>query len=106
MNDSARRVNVVLDATLMTHDTINCHPLVNTMTTSISRGDLVRFLDATGHRPDHGGRGPRSGPTRTLTDRIANTPLTPSNWADIQLRRLRFGAAPVRQRRRVRCKDR
>ena len=51
MNDSARRVNVVLDATLMTHDTINCHPLVNTMTTSISRGDLVRFLDATGHPP-------------------------------------------------------
>jgi Ala-tRNA(Pro) deacylase len=51
MNDSARRVNVVLDAALMTHDTINCHPLVNTMTTSISRGDLVKFLDATGHPP-------------------------------------------------------
>jgi Ala-tRNA(Pro) deacylase len=51
MNDGARRVNVVLDATLMTHDTINCHPLVNSMTTSIARDDLVRFLDATGHPP-------------------------------------------------------
>ena len=49
------------------------------------RGDLVRFLDATGHPPRIVAvRGPRSGPTRTLTDRIANTPLTPSNWADIQ----------------------
>jgi Ala-tRNA(Pro) deacylase len=51
INDSARLVNVVLDATLMTHATINCHPLVNSMTTSIARDDLVRFLDATGHPP-------------------------------------------------------
>jgi Ala-tRNA(Pro) deacylase len=27
------------------------HPLVNTMTTSIARDDLVRFLEATGHIP-------------------------------------------------------
>jgi Ala-tRNA(Pro) deacylase len=51
MNDHERRVTVVLDATLMRHDTINCHPLVNTMTTSIGRADLVRFLEATGHPP-------------------------------------------------------
>jgi Ala-tRNA(Pro) deacylase len=51
MNDTERRVTVVLDAALMRHDTINCHPLVNTMTTSIARADLVRFLDATGHPP-------------------------------------------------------
>src|SRR5262249_61458577 len=44
MNDAERRVNVVLDAALMRHETVNCHPLVNTMTTSIARGDLVRFL--------------------------------------------------------------
>jgi Ala-tRNA(Pro) deacylase len=44
-------VNVVLDAALMTHATINCHPLVNSMTTSIARDDLVRFLEATGHPP-------------------------------------------------------
>jgi Ala-tRNA(Pro) deacylase len=51
MNDSDRRVSVVLDATLMQHETINCHPLVNTMTTSIARADLLRFLEATGHAP-------------------------------------------------------
>jgi Ala-tRNA(Pro) deacylase len=51
INDTAGRVNVVLDAGLMRHGIINCHPLVNTMTTSIARDDLVRFLEATGHVP-------------------------------------------------------
>ncbi|MGA7487336.1 MAG: prolyl-tRNA synthetase associated domain-containing protein, partial [Xanthobacteraceae bacterium] len=51
MNDADRRVRVVLDAGLMRHETINCHPLDNTMTTSLGRGDLVRFLEATGHAP-------------------------------------------------------
>jgi len=51
MNDTARCVTVVLDKTLMTHLVINCHPLRNTMTTSIAREDLVKFLEATGHRP-------------------------------------------------------
>ena len=51
MNDTERRVTVVLDAALMEHATINCHPLTNTMTTSIARDDLVRFLAATGHPP-------------------------------------------------------
>jgi Ala-tRNA(Pro) deacylase len=49
MNDADRRVTVVLDAALMQHATINAHPLVNTMTTSIAREDLIRFLEATGH---------------------------------------------------------
>jgi Ala-tRNA(Pro) deacylase len=51
MNDHARRVSVVLDAALMQHGIINCHPLVNTMTTSLARADLIRFLEATGHPP-------------------------------------------------------
>ena len=51
MNDTESRVTVVLDAALMRHATINCHPLTNTMTTSIARDDLVRFLAATGHPP-------------------------------------------------------
>ena len=42
---------VVLDAAMMAHATLNYHPLVNTMTTSIARDDLVKFLDATGHEP-------------------------------------------------------
>ena len=51
MNDEARRVTVVLDAAMMRHATLNYHPLVNSMTTSIQRDDLVRFLEATGHPP-------------------------------------------------------
>jgi Ala-tRNA(Pro) deacylase len=51
INDSERCVTVVLDAAMMQHETLNYHPLVNTMTTSIRRADLVRFLEATGHQP-------------------------------------------------------
>lgn len=50
MNDVALRVQVVIDATLMEHDIINCHPLENTATTSIAREDLLRFMRAGGHQ--------------------------------------------------------
>ena len=36
---------MVLDAAMMEHETLNYHPLVNTMTTSIARDDLVKFLN-------------------------------------------------------------
>jgi Ala-tRNA(Pro) deacylase len=49
MNDREHRVNVVLEAVLMQCEIINCHPLVNTMTTSIAAVDLLKFLEATGH---------------------------------------------------------
>jgi len=52
INDAERRVRVVLDAGLMQHATINCHPLSNSMTTTIARDDLVKFLEATGHAPE------------------------------------------------------
>ena len=51
INDAARRVTVVLDAAMMEQPRLNFHPLRNTMTTSIARDDLVRFLEATGHPP-------------------------------------------------------
>lgn len=51
INDTEHRVTVVLDAAMMEHAVLNYHPLDNTMTTSIGRGDLVRFLEATGHPP-------------------------------------------------------
>ncbi len=51
INDTERRVTVVLDAAMMEEAILNYHPLVNTMTTSIGRDDLVRFLAATGHPP-------------------------------------------------------
>ena len=50
-NDTDRRITVVLDAAMMRHATLNYHPLVNTMTTSIARDDLMKFLAATGHPP-------------------------------------------------------
>lgn len=51
LNDTAGRVTAILDATLMASDRVNCHPLVNTATTTISRDDLVAFMTATGHPP-------------------------------------------------------
>jgi Ala-tRNA(Pro) deacylase len=51
INDTAHRVTVILDETLMRHDIINAHPLTNTMTTSLGRDGLVRFLESTGHPP-------------------------------------------------------
>jgi Ala-tRNA(Pro) deacylase len=51
MNDGERRVTVVLDGELMRHASVNAHPLVNSMTTTIARADLIKFLEATGHPP-------------------------------------------------------
>jgi len=51
INDTAGRVSVVLDATMMAEPILNYHPLVNTMTTALASQDLVKFLEATGHRP-------------------------------------------------------
>lgn len=51
INDAAGLVTVVLEETLMRDPLINAHPLVNTMTTAISRDDLVAFLEAVGHPP-------------------------------------------------------
>ena len=51
INDTEARATVVLDAAMMEHETLNYHPLTNTMTTAISRDDLVKFLEATGHPP-------------------------------------------------------
>jgi Ala-tRNA(Pro) deacylase len=50
-NDTQGRVTMVLDANLMEHERVNFHPLVNSMTTGVSREDLVKFLQAVGHDP-------------------------------------------------------
>jgi Ala-tRNA(Pro) deacylase len=49
INDTERRVKVVLDQALMENDIINAHPLTNEATTSIATNDLRRFIEATGH---------------------------------------------------------
>ena len=51
VNDRENRVSCILDAPLMSFDVLNCHPMVNTMTTSIARDDLLRFLAVYGHAP-------------------------------------------------------
>jgi Ala-tRNA(Pro) deacylase len=51
INDTKKRVTIVLDEALMRHDRINVHPLVNTATVGISRLDLLKFLRACGHEP-------------------------------------------------------
>ena len=51
INDKTHRVTVVLDAAMMQHEVLNYHPLVNTGTTTISREGLLKFLEATGHKP-------------------------------------------------------
>lgn len=51
INDKDGRVQVILDKALMEEEIWNHHPLVNTMTTSIRRDDLIRFLEATRHPP-------------------------------------------------------
>ena len=51
INDTERRVNVVLDAGMMRHEVLNYHPLVNSATMSIAAPDLVKFIRACGHEP-------------------------------------------------------
>ncbi len=51
INDKECRVTPVLDATMLQHDLLNYHPLLNTMTTTIGRDDLIRFVQSTGHEP-------------------------------------------------------
>ncbi|MFZ3308938.1 MAG: prolyl-tRNA synthetase associated domain-containing protein [Xanthobacteraceae bacterium] len=51
INDTDCRVTIVLDAAMMALPVLNFHPLANTGTTTISREGLLKFLEATGHRP-------------------------------------------------------
>lgn len=51
INDTGCNVTFVLDQDLMENDIINGHPLSNDATTSIGNKDLLRFLEATGHKP-------------------------------------------------------
>ena len=43
------RVTFGIDASLLEHDLIHCHPLHNEATTAISPEDLMRFVEACGH---------------------------------------------------------
>lgn len=51
INDSGLEVEVILDKAMLEHRPLNYHPLVNTTTIAVAPEDLVRFLEAGGHRP-------------------------------------------------------
>ena len=50
VNDVNQEVEVIVDRDLWEAEAFRCHPLVNTSTLVISRDDLQRFLEITGHR--------------------------------------------------------
>jgi Ala-tRNA(Pro) deacylase len=51
VNDTARRVEVVIDDALWQAPEICCHPLVNTETLVVNHAGIEKFLAATGHSP-------------------------------------------------------
>ena len=51
INDRCRHVTALVDATLLKFDEVNFHPLENTATTRIATRDLIRFIEACGHKP-------------------------------------------------------
>ena len=50
VNDQENKVEVIIDESLWTSEAFQFHPLVNTSTLVISRDNIKRFLDATGHK--------------------------------------------------------
>eukprot|EP01037_Dinobryon_pediforme_P002360 gene2363-2397_t len=51
LNDTGHVVTLVLEASMMEQARLNCHPLVNTMTTGLASADLLKFVRETGHEP-------------------------------------------------------
>jgi Ala-tRNA(Pro) deacylase len=49
LNDTQAEVELIVDRELWKAEAFQCHPLVNTSTLVISRKDLQRFFEATGH---------------------------------------------------------
>ena len=49
INDPDREVRVILDRGLLSYETVNFHPNVNTATLTLSLADFQRFLEHCGH---------------------------------------------------------
>jgi len=49
VNDMDKAVEIIIDTDLWASDAFQFHPLVNTSTLVISRNNIKRFLDKTGH---------------------------------------------------------
>ncbi len=51
INDSEKKVNVILDKQMMKMEMLNYHPLINTQTTQITPQGLLAFIQSCGHLP-------------------------------------------------------
>jgi Ala-tRNA(Pro) deacylase len=52
INEASQNVRFILDSEMLTHETLNYHPLHNAATTSIKSQDLLLFLENCGHKPE------------------------------------------------------
>lgn len=52
VNIKAHKVTIVLDEEMMENERLNFHPLVNTATTTLSPGDLIKFLEHCHRSPE------------------------------------------------------
>lgn len=51
INDTERKVRIVLDDVMLKHEPVNFHPLRNDRTIAVSAADLLKFIAACGHTP-------------------------------------------------------
>ncbi len=51
VNDRGKEVTFAIDKRLLEHQKINCHPLLNTATTTIACDDLLTFAKVCDHAP-------------------------------------------------------
>ena len=51
LNDTGGAVTVILDRAVLDYSLVNCHPLVNHMTTALAPSELLRFLASVDHEP-------------------------------------------------------
>lgn len=49
VNDTDNQVAIFLDKSMMETEIVNYHPLLNTMTVSLTPNDLIKFIESTGH---------------------------------------------------------
>jgi len=51
VNDVNQQVHLLIDSEIWDHDAFLCHPLVNTATLVLTKVDLERVFELTGHKP-------------------------------------------------------
>lgn len=51
INDKDHQVKICLDQSMMGDETLNFHPLLNSMTIGVKPADLIRFIESCGAKP-------------------------------------------------------